>query len=87
MASTPHMPARGARSAPAFDPAKPRELRRFFSDLDYLFAASAIEDEAEKKKYAVRYVDTETAEFWEGLPTYSNAEKNYEAFRAEIYAF
>src|SRR6202790_3626460 len=40
------MPSRGDRSAPKFDPKQPRELRRYFSDLDTHFARAGITDAA-----------------------------------------
>jgi len=53
MTSTFYMPARGERAAPSFDTTKPRELVRFFEELEYLFARADLKDETEKKKHAV----------------------------------
>src|SRR5258705_7078258 len=46
-----HMPARGDRSVPQFNPQQPRELRRYFVDLDFAFGCAAITDRAKKKKH------------------------------------
>ena len=42
-----HMPARGEHASPTFDRTKPRELIRFFEELEYLFNRTALDDEAE----------------------------------------
>jgi hypothetical protein len=46
------MPARGDRSAPQFDPKQPRELRRYFADLDFHIGRAAAMTDEEKKKHA-----------------------------------
>jgi hypothetical protein len=74
------MPARGDRAAPRFDPQQPRELRRYFADLDFAFGRAGITDETEKKKHACRYVNVDTADLWESITEYSNAQKTYEDF-------
>ena len=51
---TTRMPARGDRSAPTFDHTKPRELKRFFVDIEYLFKAIPTMSETEKKEHATR---------------------------------
>jgi hypothetical protein len=65
------MPARGHATAPKFDPAFPRDLSRYFSDLDLLFATCGIQDDFDKKKQALRYVDIDTADLWELLPEHA----------------
>jgi hypothetical protein len=62
------MPARGHSTAPKFDPTKPRELRRFFDELELLFAACKVTDSDVMKKHACIYVDIDSAELWESLP-------------------
>jgi hypothetical protein len=80
------MPSRGDRSAPKFDPKQPRELRRYFSDLDSHFARASITDAAAKKANACSYVDVDTSELWESLSEFSDATKTYLEFVAAIYA-
>ena len=74
------MPARGDRSAPRFDPQQPRELRRYFADLDFVLSRAGVLDIAEKKKHACRYVDVDTADLWESIGEYSDVQKTYEEF-------
>ena len=80
------MPARGDRSAPKFDPKQPRELRRYFTDLNFhIGRAAAMTDEA-KKSHACRFVDVDTSELWESLPEFTDQNSNFEAFIKAIYA-
>jgi len=65
------MPARGHSTAPKFDPTKPRELRRFFDELELLFAACNVTDSDLMKKHACIYVDIDSAELWESLPQHA----------------
>ncbi|KAF7348977.1 hypothetical protein MVEN_01418600 [Mycena venus] len=62
------MPARGDRNAPQFDSSKPHELRRYFTDLEYLLGRAAVTDDTEMKKHATRFLSVEDQEIWEGLP-------------------
>ena len=78
------MPARGDRSAPTFDPTKPRELRRYFEDLEFLFTAANVTDNGEKKRHTVRYVAVELADIWETLSEYLDNTKTYDQFKAAI---
>jgi hypothetical protein len=70
MAANPTMPARGHATAPTFDPSQPRELRRYFNELEMLFQRCNITDSEEMKKHACRYVDIDTSELWESIPEY-----------------
>jgi hypothetical protein len=80
------MPARGDRAAPHFDPQLPRELRRYFDDLDFAFGRAGITDQTEKKKHACRYVDVDTADLWESITEYSDAQTSYGDFVKAIYS-
>ena len=80
------MPARGDRSAPRFDPQQPRELRRYFADLDFAFGRAGIADRAEQKKHACRYVDVDTADLWESISQFSDAAADYNAFVKAVHA-
>ena len=62
MAALIPMPARGDRIAPKFDPTHLRELRRYFSDLDFVFGRAGIVNDTEKKQHAAQYVDVDTSE-------------------------
>ena len=85
MASVIPMPARGDRSAPKFDPKRPRELRRYFADLEFILDRAQITDETEKKKHASRYVDVDTSELWEMLAEFSDANKSLSDFQATVH--
>ncbi len=80
------MPARGDRSAPRFDPHQPRELKRYFADLDFAFVRAGITDATEKKKHACRFVDVDTADLWESISEYSDAQKSYAEFVLVVYS-
>jgi hypothetical protein len=79
------MPARGHGTAPKFEGNNPRELRRYFEELDYHFKAASITDTAEKKRFAVRYVDIDTEDSWKLLPAYTDISISYEDFRTAIF--
>jgi hypothetical protein len=80
------MPARGDRSAPRFDPHQPRELRRYFDDLAFAFNRANITDNAEKKTHACRYANVDTADLWESIAEYSDAQKTYEDFVKAVHS-
>ncbi|KDR69122.1 hypothetical protein GALMADRAFT_230903 [Galerina marginata CBS 339.88] len=82
--TTPLMPVRGERGAPIFDAQQPAEIKRFFDQLDTLFTRSAITNEADKKKYTIRYADYSTADLWEAIPEYSDVTKTYDDFKKAI---
>jgi hypothetical protein len=69
-----------------FTPEKPRELRRYFDELDFLFDACAIADNALKKKYACRYLDVDTADLWQSLSEYTDVTVTYVQFQTKVYA-
>ena len=80
------MPARGERAAPSFDQNRPRELIRFFEDLEYLFVRATLEDEAEKKKHVLRYVDFDVEQIWKSFQEYTDPTKTYQDFKTAILA-
>lgn len=84
MTNTFYMPARGERAAPSFDRTKPRELVRFFEELEYLFDRAALEDESDKKKHVLRYVDFEVEQIWKSFPEFSDVTKTYLDLKAAI---
>jgi hypothetical protein len=79
------MPARGNRTAPQFDPSQPRELWRYFGDLDFHFTRSQITADQERKGHCCRYVDLDTSKLWESLTEFSDITKTYSNFRQVIY--
>ncbi|KAG6863339.1 hypothetical protein C0991_006613 [Blastosporella zonata] len=58
------MPARGHGTASLFNPSKPRELPRYFTELEFLFAACGVTKNAKKKALGICYVDYNTSEQW-----------------------
>ena len=84
MAAPFYMPARGERAAPTFDTSKPRELIRFFEELEYLFTRASLEEESEKKKHVLRYVEFDVEQIWKTFPEYSDPTKTYTAFKNAI---
>jgi hypothetical protein len=78
------MPARGHSTAPKFDPTQPRELRRYFNELELLFGAANIAANDIRKKHACRYVDIDTSELWESLPEYGPG-SNFDDFRIAVH--
>jgi len=84
MAAPQNMPARGHRTAPTFSSDQPRELRRYFQELNNLFTDSQIVDDQTKKSYACRYLDVDSAELWESLLEYQ-ATSTYVQFVEAVY--
>lgn len=85
------MPSRGQRSAPTFNPAQPRELERYFTDLETQFNQSNITTDADKKKWAIQYTDIDTSDMWKSLPQYgvnqvTNQQYTYDEFKAAVVA-
>ena len=47
------MPIRGERGAPTFDQKQPNDLGRYFEQLETLFARCQVQDDADRKKFAM----------------------------------
>lgn len=84
MANKYYMPARGEHAAPTFDRTKPRELIRFFEELEYLFVRAELTQEADKKKHVLRYVDFEVEQIWKSFAEYTDQTKTYQDFKDAI---
>jgi hypothetical protein len=82
--TTPSMPSRGDRNAPTFDSAKPRELPRHFSDLEYHFTRCNITDDAQKKSHATRFLTVRDQDAWESLTEFTTPTTSYEDFKAAV---
>ncbi|KAJ7101247.1 hypothetical protein B0H15DRAFT_769685 [Mycena belliarum] len=83
MATPIPMPARGDRNAPQFDSGKPRELPRYFSDLEFHFARAAVTDSTEKKQHATRFVSVADQDVWEALDEFKSA-ATYDEFKSAV---
>ena len=66
------MPAHGGHATPSFDQSKPRELARFFEELEYLFERADLNQEADKKKHVLRYVEFNVEQIWKSFPEFSD---------------
>jgi hypothetical protein len=81
MATPSTMLPRGHSSAPKFPPDIPRELQRYFKELELLFGPAQIVNNAEKKKHTCRYVDIDTADLWEAIPEFDGTKTFDELIR------
>ena len=66
-----------------FDSSKPREICKFWEDIETHFEQSGITDN-ECKPWVLQYVDSDTHDFWESFEEASSDEKTYEEFKAKI---
>ncbi|KAJ7656576.1 hypothetical protein B0H17DRAFT_1163367 [Mycena rosella] len=78
------MPARGDRNAPTFDSTKPRELPRYFSDLEFHFTRCTITDTAEKKSHATRFLSVRDQDAWEALAEFTTDTNTYADFKSAV---
>ena len=84
MATPFFMPARGERAAPTFDKSNPRELIRFFEELEYLFDHAQLESESEKKKHVLRYIEFDVEQLWKTFTEYTDNTRTYKEFKSAI---
>jgi hypothetical protein len=80
------MPLPGERAAPTFDPERPRELYRFFDQLELLFTHKNIVSEAVKKKYACRYATYEVERIWVRFKEYGDITASFDDFKTKVLA-
>ena len=78
------MPMCNERAAPTFDGSNPRELPRFFEDLESLMERALITSETEMKKQVLKYVDIHTELMWKIFPEFINANNTYKEFKDAI---
>jgi hypothetical protein len=78
------MPPRGHGSTPKFTPDVPRELQRYFKELELLFGPAQVVDDTEKKKHTCRYIDIDTADLWEAIPEFDGT-KTFDKFKSAIF--
>ena len=81
------MPAYGERSAPTFNEDKPRELPRFFFELERLFKRDPALTDAEKKADVLRYVDYDLDQVWRTIPEFKSSTATFDDFKAAILAY
>ena len=80
------VPGRGERGALTVDITKPRQLIRFFKELEPLFVRGNVTSDQDKKDMVLKYVDFELEEVWERYLEYKNPTTTYAAFKAAILA-
>lgn len=78
------MPAKGHSTALKFSADQPRELCQYFEELDDIFAGAAITDGQTKKLQACRYLDFESADLWQNIPSFA-AGNTYDNWKEELY--
>ena len=79
------LPSRGDKTAPQFDPKRLRELRRFFSELEYLFDRAGNVSNEEKKRHVTRYADVDACDLWETLSEFKDNTNTFKDFKKAIY--
>jgi hypothetical protein len=84
MAAPSTMPPRGHGSTLKFTPDIPRELQRYFKELELLFGPAQVVNNTEKKKHACRYVDIDTTDLWEAIPEF-DVNKTFNEFKSAIF--
>jgi hypothetical protein len=78
------MPPRGHGSTPKFTPGIPRELQRYFKELELLFGPAQVVDDTEERKHACQYVDINTVDLWEAIPEF-DVTKTFDEFKSTIF--
>jgi hypothetical protein len=76
------MPKPGEKNAPQFDVDKPEELGRFFERVEDWFIDDNIEDDEEKKRRIVRYLDPDSEIQWKALSTFIDG--TYAEFKDQV---
>jgi hypothetical protein len=84
MATTYTMSMCNECAAPTIDSSKPRELSRYFEDLEQLMKHTTISDQQDMKKQVLRYVDFNTEQIWKTFPEFLDDNKNYQDFKDAI---
>jgi hypothetical protein len=79
-----NLPGRREKSAPTFDETRPGSLARFFSDLETLCENKGVHDSGDRKKAAVRYVETDIEDLWKTTAAWKDDTKTFQQFRDEV---
>ncbi|KAG6858357.1 hypothetical protein C0995_000560, partial [Termitomyces sp. Mi166 len=64
------MLTRGHHTVPKWDEEKVPELAQYFRELEYLFRDCQVNDDRQKKDYAVQYLTYDTGETWMSVKEY-----------------
>ena len=71
------MPMHNEHAVPTFDSSKPRELSRYFEDLEQFMRRVAIASEEGKKQQVLCYVNFNTEQIWKTFPKFIDNNKTY----------
>ena len=77
------MPSSTSASAPKFDSSKPRNLPRYFREVELLLDAAQIFDAQQRKEHTKRYLESHDYEIWDSLPE-ARAPHSYESFKEAV---
>lgn len=77
------MPIPGSRDAPKFSSTKPKELRRFITQLEDLWKEAEVTEGREKKQSLGKYADQDTEEEWKALETFDDG-YSWAEFKKEL---
>ncbi|KAJ7845893.1 hypothetical protein B0H13DRAFT_2363437 [Mycena leptocephala] len=64
---------------------KPRDLRRYFFDIDFLFSRSHITDDVEEKYHATRFLALDDRELWELVPEFADHAVSFTEFTTAVF--
>lgn len=78
------MPVRGERAAPIFNKTRPKELIRYFTDLELLFPRAKVTADNEKKRFTVYYVEFEMEQTWSMFPEFRDVGSTYDNLKNTI---
>jgi hypothetical protein len=78
----PRMPKPGEKNAPVFDPERPEELGRFFERVEDWFIDCDIEENRERKRRIVHYLDPDSEIQWKALSMFEDG--TYNEFKAQV---
>jgi hypothetical protein len=84
MVTTYTMPMHNECAAPTFDSSKPRELSRYFEDLEQLIKHASISNQQAMKKQVLHYVDYSTEQIWKTFLEFLDDNKTYQNFKDAI---
>ena len=84
MATSYTMPMHNECAAPICDSSKPRELSRYFEDIEQLMRQATITSEEEKKQQVLCYVNFNTEQIWKTFPQFIDNNKTYNNFKDVI---
>lgn len=71
-----------SREAPKFDSSQPKELLRFFDEMEIMFEEAGMTGHSARKNALGRYTDSVTQQQWEGLPGFETS--TWEKFKEQI---